>query len=196
MCGLFAFTGPADPDPALLTAAATAAAARGPHGHGWSTTDTVLHALGTLNIDAIAALRGPRILGHARLATTGDYRDPTALQPIRVAGHQLAHNGTLRNYRDVLPDYGSDTVALAHVYAQLREQSHSPADALTTAMKMFDTPAWALLVLDADGTLLGWRHQLPLWRAEAPTGVYFASRTFGAGATQLPDDTLIQEPAR
>jgi len=49
MCGLFAYTGPAAPDPDQLEAAAAAAAARGPHGHGWATDDQAHHALGSLD---------------------------------------------------------------------------------------------------------------------------------------------------
>ncbi|RZF02955.1 class II glutamine amidotransferase [Streptomyces albidoflavus] len=194
MCGLFAFTGTA-PDPALLTAAAQGAAARGPHGHGWATQpDTQLHhAHGPLDTSHVAALTAPRIIGHARLATRGDYRDTAGLQPCRADGHLVAHNGTIRNWTDLTPDAPSDSVALARTYASHRATGDGPATALRAALDACDTPAWALLVLDATGTLLAWRRGLPLWRLDHPTGVYYASRRFAPDATELAPDALTVE---
>src|SRR5690606_20713738 len=128
VCGLFAFTG-THPDPTLLTAAAQGAAARGPHGHGWTThPDQHVHrALGPMDPARAATLTAPRILGHARLATRGDYRDPNALQPCHVDGHYLAHNGTIRNWTSLDPDAPSDSVALTRLYAHHRASGAGPA---------------------------------------------------------------------
>lgn len=194
MCGLFAYTGPARPDHALLAAAATAAAARGPHGHGWAThPGQIVHrAHGPMNTDRLAHVDAPRIVGHARLATRGDYRDPAGLQPAHADGHYLAHNGTIRNHTELDPTAATDTLALVHAYARHRAH-HGPQAALRAALEDADTPAWALLVLDATGTLLAWRHDLPLWRLNHPTGRYYASRRFHPDAEPLADDDLSAE---
>ncbi|MFE7965390.1 hypothetical protein ACFU0X_20540 [Streptomyces cellulosae] len=194
MCGLFAFTG-THPDPTLLTAAAQGAAARGPHGHGWTThPDTATHhAPGPMDTTRVAALTAPRILGHARLATRGDYRDLAGLQPCHADGHHIAHNGTIRNWTDLDPDAPSDSVALTRLYARHRAAGAGPATALRATLDACDTPAWALLVLDATGVLLAWRNQLPLWRYDHPTGVYYSSRRFTDDATELAPNALTVE---
>lgn len=195
MCGLFAFTGPGAPDPDILTTAARLAAARGPHGHGWATQpDQVTHhGPGTLDPADLATITQPRVIGHGRLATRGDHTDPAGLQPCHTDGHLIAHNGTIRNHHTLHRDAATDTLALTHLYADYRRIGVSPPDALVTAMSKADTPAWALLVLDSTGYLLAWRRDLPLWRLDHPTGIYYASRAFHPDAEQLPNDTFRTE---
>ncbi|MBA9005971.1 class II glutamine amidotransferase [Thermomonospora cellulosilytica] len=193
MCGIFAYLGPARPDPDLLEAAATAAASRGPHGHGWATSaSTTRHEFGPLPPAAVRDLTDRAVIGHARLATTGDYRDRTGLQPVAAGGHWLAHNGTVRNWRTLTPDAASDSVALAELYAHHRRQLDGP-HALRAALADADTAAWALLVLDVDGSLVVWRRGLPLWQHRHPTGLYLASRRFHPDAAPVPEDTICQE---
>jgi asparagine synthetase B (glutamine-hydrolysing) len=191
MCGLFAFTG-THPDPTVLTDAATAAAARGPHGHGWAThPDPIIHrAPGPLDPTHLADLDAPRIIGHARLATRGDYRNTAGIQPCTADGHLITHNGTIRNWETLDPHAPSDSAALATTYAARRKTGDGPATALRAALEHADTPAWALLVLDATGALLAWRRGLPLWRLDHPTGVYYASRRFHPDAAELATDAL------
>lgn len=198
MCGLFAFTGPAAPDPAVLVAAATAAASRGPHGYGWATQpDRMLHyGPDLLDPAELATVTQPRIIGHCRLATSGDYRDRAGLQPAHARGHFLAHNGTIRNPAELDADAPTDSWALASLYGRLRDEGADPVSALVRATQAADTDTWALLVLDYDGHLLAWRHgRLPLWRLEHPTGVYYASRAFHPDAVAVANETMHMEPA-
>jgi hypothetical protein len=194
VCGLFAYRGPAAPDPDLLVAAARAASARGPHGHGWATpTGPVHRAHGPLDAEQLRPVTAAAVIGHARLATRGDSRDLAGVQPAEADGHLFAHNGTIRNHTTWAPDVASDTVALAAEYAAHRTPTIGPPEALGAAMAPADTPAWALLVLDAEGPLVAWRHGLPLWRLDHTTGVYFASRRFHPDARPLPDNTMHLE---
>lgn len=194
MCGLFAYRGPAAPDPDLLVAAARAASARGPHGHGWATPDAPPHrALGPLDPEQLRTVTARAVIGHARLATRGNPRDLAGVQPAEAGGHLVAHNGTIRNHTDLDPDAPSDTVALARAYAAHRTPQVGPIEALRAALAPADTPAWALLVLDAEGPLVAWRRGLPLWRLFHDTGVYFASRRFHPDATLMPDHVISLE---
>lgn len=196
MCGLFAFTGPGAPDPVILTDAARVAAARGPHGHGWATQpDRMMHyAPGLLWPEDLAAVRQPRLIGHCRLATRGNYADPAGLQPCHTDGHLVAHNGTIRDHHTLDATASTDTIALTNLYAAHRTNGHDPVRSLVTSVKQADARRWALLVLDHTGHLMAWRSTLPLWRLEHPTGIYYSSRTFHADAVPLPDNTLRLEP--
>ncbi|WP_329368771.1 hypothetical protein OG896_24660 [Streptomyces sp. NBC_00669] len=194
MCGLFAYRGPGAPDPDLLVAAARAAAARGPHGHGWAIPGAPAHrALGPLDPEQLRPVTAAAVIGHARLATRGDSRDLAGVQPAEAGGHLVAHNGTIRNHTSWDPDAASDTVALARAYAAHRAPTTGPPQALSAALAPAVTRAWALLVLDAQGPLVAWRHDLPLWHLAHTTGTYFASRRFHPDARPLPDNTLHLE---
>ncbi|MFZ4266590.1 class II glutamine amidotransferase [Streptomyces arboris] len=193
MCGLFAYTGPADPDPDQLQAAAAAAAARGPHGHGWATSGHAHHALGPLAPRDVRTIQARAVIGHARLATVGDYRDPAQLQPLTADGHQLAHNGTVHNWPALAPHATTDSAVLASRYAHARTRGLAPAAALATVLEGAQTDSWALVVLDADGTLLHWRQRLPIWAHRDPTGLYLASRRHHPDARPTRPDTIHEE---
>lgn len=192
MCGIFAFTGPGPPDPDTLAAAADGAAQRGPHGHGWVTSDTpgdleARYRLGSLStgrgaLAAVKTVTAARIVGHARLATASDGADPDALQPVVVDGHAFAHNGHVYNLDALtgslgglannpifdpddpanLPSVATDSCALARMYAVLR-RSTDPAGALTDLVRVADQNAWAIVVLDRTGGLYTHRYYHPLY---------------------------------
>jgi len=200
VCGIFAYTGPAAPDPAVLADAATGAAQRGPHGHGWAGHRVTPHyALGPLSVADTAAITGPRVIGHARLATTGAHDDPDGLQPISVCGHLVAHNGVITNPHELAgaPPHGTDSRALAHAYAHHRSRGAPPVAALAFALVPARHDTWAVVVLDASGVLVAHRHGLPLWQATHPTGAYLSSRPLATVPAMLvpPDQTLVLQPA-
>lgn len=193
MCGIFAFTGPAAPDPDLLALVAAGAAQRGPHGHGWAGHGVTPHyRLGPLSPADTAGIAGPRVLGHARLATTSSPADLTGLQPIRVDGHLVAHNGTITNPVDLWPGPGTDSVALAHAYAHARRAGLHPVAALDTVLARARHHAWAIVVLDANGLLVAHRHGLPLWRVTHPSGIYLSSCPLPIAAELAPDTTITE----
>lgn len=198
MCGIFAFTGPTGPDPAVLAEAAQGAAQRGPHGHGWAGPGTTPHRrLGPMDTATLAGITGPQVVGHARLATIGAYNDPDALQPVTRDGHWVVHNGTVTNYRDLSPGARTDTAAVADVYAHHRRHGTPPDTALELAVKQARHHAWVMVVLDVTGVLVAHRHGLPLWRADHSTGTYLSSRPFTSIASRpaAADFLLAVAPA-
>jgi predicted glutamine amidotransferase len=198
MCGIFAYTG-ITPKADVLTAAALEAGRRGPHGHGWIARQAdgsyrEHRQLGALNGDVGLLTSGPpprAVLGHARLATVGDWADINQLQPITVDGHAVAHNGTVYNS----PTLGSallptDSAALAFQYAMGREQGHAPAAALARVLEIAEQVSWAIVILDRDGQLIAHRHRHPLYQLRIPWGVYLSSRPFADGCQLLPEDKI------
>lgn len=200
MCGLFGFYGTRSPDPELLTSAAAAAGRRGPHGCGWATRTPPMVGLErtchpgplTDQLDTVRQIRATSVLGHARLATVGDWRQLDQLQPITVAGYALAHNGVIDNPGELAgPDHPTDSIALAHAYAALRAEGLHPFTALDKLVAAADQRAWAIAVLDTNGRLYAHRHYHPLWRLDTPRGIYLSSQQFDPAAQLVPADQAI-----
>lgn len=201
MCGIFAFTGPARPDPLLLTAAAVEAARRGPHGHGWVIRDPAgalssHHQLGALNgdLDLLARVTGTAVLGHARLATFGAHDDTGVFQPVISDGHAIAHNGNVYNAATLAAWAPTDTHALAAAYAAVRASGLPARAALDYIVAHADQRAWAIVILDADGTLLAHRHYHPLYIVQAAEGTYLSSRPFHPDSQLVAEDWLLSFP--
>lgn len=197
MCGIFAFTGHADPEPAQLLEAAEGAGQRGPHGHGWVTSGrpgdlTAHYRLGPLSAEyaALAAVTAPRVLGHARLATATGGTDVGALQPVVVDGHAFAHNGHVYNAAALDATAPTDSVALARTYARLR-RTCSPRQALTDLVDYATHSAWAIVVLDRTGGLYAHRHYHPLYRWTGTQGVYLSSRPRHPDAQPIPENQAV-----
>lgn len=196
VCGIFAFTGLAAPDVDLLTSVAGKAAQRGPHSHGWAGHGLAAHRrLGPLDTRSLTGITGTRLIGHARLATVGAHDDLAGIQPIAADGHLLVHNGTVTNWRDLVPHAHTDTGALAELYAAARRAALSPAGALRYVLVRAEQKAWAIVVLDADGTLLAHRHGLPLWSYTHSTGTYLASGSIPGATAIRADEIYSKEPA-
>jgi glutamine phosphoribosylpyrophosphate amidotransferase len=197
VCGLFAYTGSAAPDPALLETAAAGAATRGPHGYGWAGHGIpARHGTGRLPAAEAATLTALRIIGHARLATMGAaHDDPAGLQPVRAPGAWLAHNGNVYNAAQLDATAPTDSAALAVAYSGHRIfAGMTPAEALKATLGVAEQRAWAVLILDASGFLLSARHRLPLWRLGTSTGAYYSSRPL-PGAELIPEDAVHAEDA-
>lgn len=201
MCGLFAFVG-SRPDPELLAAAAGAAGRRGPHGCGWvsrecdpagvARTKAAHQAVPLADVlDQVRQLSAGAIIGHARLATVGDWRRVDQLQPFTVAGHALAHNGVIRNADDLAPGHPTDSAALAHAYAALRTEGMHPFAALDKLVELAEHEAWAIAVLDTSGLIYVNRHYHPIYLARTPAGVYMSSQRFHPDAQLVPGGTTV-----
>ncbi len=178
MCGLFATTAPT-PDPATLHALATEAARRGPHGWGIA----VLHGdrftrttgPGPLPRDQLPD-HGP-LIGQARLASNGEWRDDRQQQPLLASNPAVAlvHNG----YLPGVPDHG--TVDTAALIPAAQEGAAALIHALAT---LGAGQPQAVLVLTATA-LIALPAGHPLWLVQRPEGAYVGSR-FIAGAVPLP----------
>lgn len=206
MCGIFAFKARflascldfARPDIDLLLDAAEGAARRGPHGHGWTIRGgATSHDFGQFVPEALVdeirlAHSVDAVLGHARLATFGALDDRDGLQPIVFDGHYLAHNGNVYNAAALVGSpLPSDSWALLVTYATARRGGMTPAEALDKTLGMAEQKAWAVVVLDADGTMVAAHHGLPLYGLRHPTGVYLSSRALD-GASLLPVGDVVE----
>jgi len=199
MCGIFGYVGTAVPDRELLTAAALAAGRRGPHGCGWVWTDgrqglTRRVYLGPLTAAWTAAwpsIEGAAaLLGHARLATVGDWRREDELQPVRVGALALAHNGVIRNAEALAPGHRTDSIALAHAYAAARARGEAPVAALDRLLQHADQRAWVVVALEGR-TLYVHRHYHPCWLARVSGGAYLASQAFPPTAQLVPENHAL-----
>lgn len=192
MCGLFGFISSSGrpPNPRSLRLAAERASARGPHAHGWAIPGMPTHrALGELKPDTLPTSH-TRILGHARLATSGCLDDLAATQPIGVDGHHLVHNGTAETLHADHPHAASDTAALALVYAAYRLGGRRPSDALAAVTARLTTP-YALAVADSGGAMLVARVRLPLNVMYQQEGLYFSSGPL-PHAEPIPEHKVVQ----
>lgn len=201
MCGIWAVAG-GDLQLSPLQEAAEGAYRRGPHAHGWTTVNepgiTSHRVLGPGgDCDGCAALipgmvTARRAIGHSRLATFGDPRDERAIQPLHSGGHALVHNGNVYNWADLDPKAVSDSAALVSGYAYHRQDA-GPMKALQYVINEAKQNAWAIAVLDWDGTLVVHRHRLPLYLNQdlIHGSAYLSSAPIRDGLL-IPEDTIIQ----
>jgi asparagine synthetase B (glutamine-hydrolysing) len=183
MCGLFGFSGRAA-SAHWLEVTIAAAQRRGPHGTGaFVDGATCCYRLGGWDSALLAhELAGAsRILGHARLATFGSYRDPEALQPVVSGDLAFTHNGNVYNWRELCSaPCPSDSFALVDLLRR---------DRIDTVIGRIDAPSLAIAVQDAAGLYL-YRHRLPLFLRHEPEGYYWCSWPL-PGFTPIPQDKVI-----
>lgn len=196
MCGIFGYHGTGSPDPLILRAAASGAGRRGPHGYGFAfrRPDGALygwHEIGPVNLDRLPQVGFNVILGHARLATVGDWRQREQLQPIVVDQHAIAHNGVISNPDDLTPHCVTDSIALAQAYGRLRREDVTPWEALEKLIASAEQRAWAIAVLDSSGPIYVHRHYHPLYSYRDDRGTYLSSQPFHDGATELGEDRVV-----
>jgi glucosamine 6-phosphate synthetase-like amidotransferase/phosphosugar isomerase protein len=175
MCGVFAYVaGPDLPDADLFTLAVKGAARRGPDSHGWWSVGGAIHKeLGPL--DPATVPRRPIILGHARLATMGAHGIEGAQPIVTKGGHVMVHNGNVTNWLELDDNPVTDSYALASLYDQIRSTGMEPVEALEATLTASEQVAYAVVLLDADGTLLASHSGLPLHCLTDDTGTYVSS---------------------
>lgn len=189
MCGIFAYGGDAPPDPARLAAVARSAGTRGPHACGWEWFGPVRGSgrhLGPIErqIPAMTRRMGRVLIGHARLATTGEVDDTANIQPLVAEGYALAHNGTVPDAAAVCVRYGyaqrttNDSEALLAVALRTRG---SLGDRLHAAVRILpeDKP-FAVILTDGEQIATIRRGQ-PLYWGQEEDGFYFCSRPWRIG---------------
>lgn len=221
MCGLFGFIGAhprAEGDRDTLVLIAEEAGARGPHGWGisWSrftgallgapAKPEVLRDAGAMNTAWPGLVwEAPLIVGHARMATSGDRHQVDQYQPIVVDELAVAHNGVapdafaIAAARGVTPPTPVDSAALAVVIATYR----SPGELWTTIVQralraVEPVSSTALLVMVGGKGVVSLRlpgrsgrpgH--PLYSLARAEGVYLCSRRPGPDWQEHPDDAAL-----
>lgn len=205
MCGIFAYVG-RDPNRMLVTDIVNGAARRGPHGHGWAVSTargiSITRRLGPLEPSAddiardTAALSGPSgtsgiLLGHARMATVGAWDNQDNLQPVIAGDITVAHNGVISNPDDLYPNAPTDSIALTRAYRILRNQMHTPVQALEKLLATAQQHAWVIVIAD-DGALYAHRQHHPLWQLDSPDGTYLSSHRFHFDAQPVPENKIVK----
>ncbi|MDX1961611.1 MAG: class II glutamine amidotransferase [Pirellulales bacterium] len=188
MCGLFGYitkTG-GGPDLDLLRRIATETEQRGDHAFGLAWIDQAGRLQMFKRPGAVSARLGDldrcrhaqAVIGHCRWATHGSYSDNDNNHPHSVGRGWLAHNGVVRNYRELARQYGlvrrtaCDTESLALLMAKL------PGSLLSRATR-------AVVAVDGPLAILGlWANPLrlviarrgnPLCCGETDDGAYLGS---------------------
>lgn len=220
MCGLFGFVGHR-PDPVLLALAAQEAAARGPHGWGvaWANGRglEVRRNVGALGKPVpLELLESALVVGHARMATSGDRHDVEQYQPIVVGDVALAHNGVVpaaadvAHQRGIEPPSPVDSAALAALIAADADAGGQLAwmNAVEATLNDVAPPSsTALLLLVPHKGVLSARRPgangrpgHPLYYLERPEGTYLCSRAAvvdppGLRWQEHPDGRVLWWPA-
>lgn len=205
MCGIFAFVG-RDPNPVLTADIVNGAARRGPHGHGWAIATgrgtSITRRLGPLEASAddivrdTAAISGPYgnggiLLGHARMATVGAWDNHDNLQPVIAGDITVAHNGVIANPDDLYPNAPTDSIAFTRAYRILRNQMHTPVQALEKLLATAQQHAWVIVIAD-DNALYAHRQHHPLWQLASPDGVYLSSHRFHPDVQAVPENKIVK----
>jgi glutamine phosphoribosylpyrophosphate amidotransferase len=181
MCGVFGFDGSTAPDADRLRVVASAAARRGPHACGVSWVEN-----GALRLDRkigpwaangaalLAQCAGAhRMVGHFRLATTGDWRNVANNQPLVCGAVAVAHNGNIPGWQAIAARLGiqlrtsCDSELVAHAL-----ERHF--DAASLASVTVSALPHAILAVRADA-FLATRRGLPLFKWVTPEGIYYSS---------------------
>lgn len=200
MCGLFGYSGALDPDPSCLRLAGQEAARRGPHACGWAYLDGARvqrvvypRPLAQL-LDRLCETRSTTIIGQARLATSGDWRDARDNQPILGNDLAIAHNGVVRHpgalalTHDLALETRCDSEVILRLMAAALRSVPDLSDAALVALQALPADAPLALVAMRGDALLALRRGQPLWVATQGHAQYLSSRPFN-GARELPDRT-------
>lgn len=175
MCGIFATTA-ATPHRPTLVVLATEAARRGPH--AWGVVSPAGRFVTTGRLDPARLPSSGPLLGQARLASNGEWRDLEQQQPLLSGDVALVHNGVLPG---IVAPGSSDTAALLPA-------ARSGLDALMDALADLGQgePQAALILTPREILIAPAGH--PLWRLDRPEGVYIGSRP-------IPGAVRITAPA-
>lgn len=163
MCGIFATTA-TTPHRPTLAALAGEAARRGPH--AWGVVSPAGRIVGTGRLHPTDLPADGPLMGQARLASNGEWRDLAQQQPLRAEDVALVHNGVLPGFAApgrsdtaaLLPAAAAGEAALMEALATLGAGEPQAALVLTPR---------SLLVAPAGH---------PLWRLDRPEGSYIGSR--------------------
>lgn len=204
MCGIFGYEGAGPVDVPTLERVAGLAARRGPHGCGiaWSQgrhylrrarwvepwTQVAREALLLLAPDAPTS-----VIGHCRLATSGDRRDVASTHPIAIGPGYIVHNGNVANHRARAASEGVDLATDCDSELLGRWVERAPnrkrlAARVASAIGNLEPAAPFVLLALWPGELAAARRGLPLYSFEdGRGGRYFCSVDPGGGAKLIEE---------
>jgi glutamine phosphoribosylpyrophosphate amidotransferase len=110
MCGIFGYVGKV-PE-VMLMELALLAESRGPHAFGLLYWKDGLHIcketgkIGNKLAHLQTAVGAAWMIGHCRLATSGNQADVNDTQPLLVDGQAIAHNGNVNQYTELYEGHG------------------------------------------------------------------------------------------
>lgn len=198
MCGLFGFEGKAL-DLGALALVAELAARRGPHGCGiaWEEDSGRVSAIrwtvpwAKAQREAISQLtpKTRRVIGHCRLATSGDRLDAGSTHPIVCDEGALVHNGNVPDHRARASAAGIELVTEcdSELLGRWVERGAGALSArVRAAAAQLGAEPFAVLAL-WPGELAVARHGLPLYEWRTPGGRYFCSVAPDKTATQIEE---------
>lgn len=195
MCGLFGFDGTSTPDPVKLRAVAEVASRRGPHACGVAWDGGVAVRLErrsgpwrTHSAELLRACSGARrIIGHFRLSTSGDWRDPANNQPLHFGRCAVAHNGNILDWRERAARGGVTltTSCDSELVARVLDASCEFAPIALNEAGLANIPH-AVLALRTNA-FFATRRTLPLFAWITPEGTYYSSVQPHPDALPLPE---------
>jgi asparagine synthetase B (glutamine-hydrolysing) len=186
MCGIFGYVGPS-PDKALLRELAVLADERGGHGFGahiaYPNGELTMRGMGRAEtyIDSVlSAIHGKTsfVFGQSRLASSNIWEKNTLqnIQPIRIRGHVLVHNGNIDEYKELYRKYFYNPSTRIDSEAIIMTYLTSGLQALKALMR---GRPHAYVLITPEGKLEFSRYKLPLFFRQDPNDqFYFCSKPF------------------
>lgn len=202
MCGIFGFAG-STPSAQVLVDTALAAGRRGPHSSGLAWDDRergivvskrpgkIEHHLWTLAATALSS----RVIGHCRLATSGEEPEDLAdAHPHQVGDTAIVHNGVIREHMAIAARHGvtlataCDSELLAHL---IDRATGSPKARVRRAIEAAVPKGPIALLAMVGGAVVAFRRELPIYVWRSGREAYFASTSFHVDAVYMPEDTVV-----
>lgn len=192
MCGLFAYIG-RSPNITKLREIAIKAGQRGPHSCGWVWYDDawmrhVNRYMGNTGVNVDKLPQSRLIIGHSRLATSGDYKSLDEAQPLVESKISLAHNGVVRINGGRIPKCttSNDSEVLLRIAA-----GYEPiAEGVWMVFRRLAANTPCVMIATDGEHLVAIRHALPLFMEEDRHGSYLCSLHFGR-AVPLPENAVL-----
>lgn len=181
MCGIFGYIG--TPDIMTAVTIAVEASRRGPHSFGWAWGKGAVRKVGNLADFAVEIPEADWCIGHARLATSGDYRDMRNNQPLVNQGVSLVHNGNVYAYRDIYQRLGYSAVTDNDSEALIALFLHDP-DWQQAWLTVAQSSPLAAILRTTDATYVA-RAGHPLYQATLNGCLYLCSRPFHPACTMI-----------
>lgn len=179
MCGIFGYVG--NPDIMTVVTLAVESSRRGPHSFGWAWSKGVVRKVGNLADSAVEVPEADWCIGHARLATSGDYRDLRNNHPIVNQGVALVHNGNVYAYREIYQRLGYRAVTDNDSEALIALYLHDPNWQQAWLTVSQSSPLAAILRTN-EATYVA-RAGHPLYQATIQGCLYLCSRPFHPACT-------------
>lgn len=187
MCGLFGFVGDR-PNKKLLIAAARGASNRGQDACGWawkngSGIERIRH-LGPLDRHLADLPEASCLIGHVRLATSGDRKDINQAQPLIERDIAFAHNGIVRTQNFPEIPYEEGSLDSEVIFKALMANPLTVKNLLAVTERIGSV--YAILLMTPRVGIVPLRFGNPLYILQRREGRYYSSQRFHEAATPIP----------